>query len=44
MHTVWVQRREEVLSDCLVSPDVFHRMVDQGVVLSAVSSVLALNA
>jgi hypothetical protein len=24
MHTVWAQRREEVLSDCLVSPDVFH--------------------
>ena len=29
MHTVWAQRREEVLSDCLVSPDVFHRMVDR---------------
>ena len=25
MHTVWAQRREEVLSDCLVSPDVFHQ-------------------
>src|SRR5262249_41119036 len=29
MHTVWAQRREEVLSDCLVSPDVFHRMVER---------------
>ena len=29
MHTVWAQRREEVVSDCLVSPDVFHRMVDR---------------
>jgi SRSO17 transposase len=29
MHPVWAQRREEVLSDCLVSPDVFHRMVDR---------------
>jgi SRSO17 transposase len=29
MNTVWAQRREEVLSDCLVSPDVFHRMVDR---------------
>src|ERR1700704_2749494 len=29
MHIVWAQRREEVLSDCLVSPDVFHRMVDR---------------
>ena len=29
MHTVWAQRREEVLSDCLVSPDVFHQMVDR---------------
>src|SRR6516225_1273024 len=25
----WAQRREEVLSDCLVSPDVFHQMVDR---------------
>ena len=24
MSTVWAQRREELLSDCLVSPDVFH--------------------
>jgi SRSO17 transposase len=29
MHPVWAQRREEVLSDCLVSPDVFHQMVDR---------------
>jgi SRSO17 transposase len=29
MHTVWAQRREEVVSDCLVSPDVFHQMVDR---------------
>jgi len=29
MHTVWALRREELLSDCLVSPDVFHQMVDR---------------
>jgi SRSO17 transposase len=29
MNTVWTQRREELLSDCLVSPDVFHQMVDR---------------
>ncbi len=29
MHSMWAQRREEVLSDCLVSPDVFHQMVDR---------------
>jgi len=29
MHTVWAQRREELLSDCLVSPAVFHQMVDR---------------
>src|SRR6266478_5323672 len=29
MNTVWAQRREELLSDCLVSPDVFHPMVDR---------------
>ena len=29
MHTVWAQRREEVLSDCIVCPDVFHQMVDR---------------
>jgi SRSO17 transposase len=29
MHPKWAQRREEVLRDCLVSPDVFHQMVDR---------------
>jgi len=29
MHTVWAQRREEVLNDCIVSPDVFHEMVER---------------
>src|SRR5499426_1555026 len=29
MHTVWAQRREEVLSDCSVSPDIFPQMVDR---------------
>jgi len=29
MMTVWAQRREEMLSDCLVSPDVFHQIVDR---------------
>ena len=29
MNPVWAQRREEVLSDCLVSPDVFHQMVER---------------
>ena len=29
MSTVWAQRREELLSDCLVSPEVFHQMVDR---------------
>jgi SRSO17 transposase len=29
MSTVWAQRREEVLSDCLVSPDVFNQIVDR---------------
>src|SRR6516165_812836 len=29
MHPMWAQRREEVLSDCLVSPDVFHQMVER---------------
>src|SRR5215813_2517476 len=28
MTPAWAQRREEMLSDCLVSPDVFHQMVD----------------
>ena len=29
MHNVWAQRREALLSDCIVSPDVFHQMVDR---------------
>src|SRR3989449_8261160 len=29
MNPVWAQRREEVLSDCIVSPDVFHQMVER---------------
>ena len=29
MNTLWAQRREELLSDCLVSPDVFHQMIDR---------------
>jgi SRSO17 transposase len=29
MSTVWAQRREEVLRDCFVSPDVFIPMVDR---------------
>ena len=29
MTSVWAQRREELWSDCLVSPDVFHEMVDR---------------
>ena len=29
MNTVWARRREELLRDCLVSPDVFHQMVDR---------------
>jgi hypothetical protein len=29
MNPVWAQRREEVVSDCLVSPDVFHQMVER---------------
>ncbi len=29
MTPVWAQRRAELLSDCLVSPDVFHPMVDR---------------
>jgi SRSO17 transposase len=27
MITVWAQRREDLLSDCIVSPDVYHHMV-----------------
>jgi SRSO17 transposase len=29
MTPAWAQRREEMLSDCLVSPDVFKQMVDR---------------
>src|SRR2546428_6301367 len=29
MNPVWAQRREEMLSDCIVSPDVFHQMVER---------------
>jgi SRSO17 transposase len=29
MNPVWLQRREEVLRDCLVSPDVFTQMVER---------------
>ena len=29
MTPAWAQRRKEMLSDCLVSPDVFHQMVDR---------------
>ena len=29
MNPVWAQRREEVLRDCIVSPDVFTQMVDR---------------
>src|SRR5262249_8856741 len=29
MHPVWAQRRKAVVSDCLVSPDVFTQMVER---------------
>src|SRR5215467_744090 len=29
MTSAWAQRREELLSDCLVSPDVFTQMVER---------------
>src|SRR4249920_2036083 len=29
MNPVWAQRREAVLRDCIVSPDVFHQMMDR---------------
>jgi SRSO17 transposase len=29
MTSVWAQRREELWSDCLVSPDIFNEMVDR---------------
>ena len=28
MALTWTQRREELLSDCIVSPDVFNPMID----------------
>ena len=42
MTPAWAQRREELLSsDCLVSPDVFHQMVDR---LGGVRGVLSTGA
>jgi hypothetical protein len=29
MTPAWAQRREALLSDCMVSPGVFHQMVDR---------------
>ena len=29
MRTMWAQRREELLSDCLVSPEVFTPLIDR---------------
>src|ERR1041384_6831615 len=29
MALTWAQRREELLSDCIVSPDVFNPMIDR---------------
>ena len=29
MGTVWAQQREDLLSDCIVSPDVFNPMIDR---------------
>jgi hypothetical protein len=29
MNTAWALRREALLSDCIVSPDVFNQMVDR---------------
>ena len=29
MTPAWAQRREELLSDCSVSPDVFHQMIER---------------
>jgi hypothetical protein len=29
MRTVWAQRREELVSDCIVSPDVFTPLLDR---------------
>ena len=29
MTPAWAQRQKELLRDCVVSPDVFHHMVDR---------------
>ena len=29
MSTMWAQRREELLRDCLVSPEVFTPLIDR---------------
>ena len=29
MTPAWAQRQEELLHDCIVSPNVFHHMVDR---------------
>ena len=29
MTPAWAQRQAELLSDCIVSPDVFHHLVDR---------------
>src|SRR5262252_9933835 len=29
MTPAWAQRREDLVSDCLVSPDIFHQMLDR---------------
>ena len=39
MHIVWAQRREEVLSDCSVSPDVFQIPPDLVVETQAIGIV-----
>jgi SRSO17 transposase len=45
MNTVWARRREELLSDCIVSPDVFHQMVDRlGEFVIPYQQVLATEA
>lgn len=41
MSTVWAQRREDLVSDCLVSPNVFHQMVDRlGAFVVALSQIV----
>jgi SRSO17 transposase len=45
MNTVWARRREELLSACLVSPDVFHQMVDRlGAFVTPYQQVLETEA